>query len=667
MHLIKASSVSYPMNKIGSIFLIKLFKQNLGGILLKISLILIIEMIMVLYYTAPAFAEKSFYFYTIEKLFLPDFARLEDPNLDLFIDAENRLYILNLKGDQLCISDNHGPSLKKRYDTEDFFSTGNTDFSNHLTKFKLHLPPAITSKKASFWVNGGYIYLKPSEDHLVWVFNLKGELINKIQLKVPENSYLLFTDIVVDQRGYIYLLERNSFQIEVFDLEGNFCGIFTKSGNRENQLPGSPDSIFIDDEGSIYCLVSISGMNKSQIVKYSYQGRKIRTYPDVPEGHYVNIYVDQYQNTFTVNPEESLIEKFDRRGEKICQFQTNCSSGMAVNDQGIVYLVSEKNVILNLMYPATLIQWIDRGNAAFLDESWDLAEKCFLKAKVLDNHVDYIHLALGEIYYQQHQWIKAMNEFKFIKDNWRYSQTQMQFRNDLLINGWPLIATGLLVGSFLISTFIIFIKHYAFSRHISFLRIIWQPEITLKTQTRTMRPLTAVILIMMFAIVHFFSWFLSNPIFTGERQLFSWLVFERSFLITLALIVIWSVTAYKVGELFQGLAKYSDLLNGTAICLIPAIIFDPILTLLSHLLTYGELWIYKCLYGILIGWIIILFFNKIRVTEDFDWSKSLGVGLVNLAATALFLVFLGFIVAINQQIGSFITEVFKEIYNRFTV
>lgn len=659
LHPRRAAAV-YPTNSSEAMSEIKS-----GFILRKIVLIIVAGVILATFFSMPA-AAGSLYS-TIGRLYLPDFGRYEDSNLDLFIDEENRLYILNLKADQLYILDNQGLPPKKATTAEGFYSTANTAHYNQLTKVKLHLPASFTDKKAGFWVEDGRIYLKPSADYLVWVYNLRGELLKRIELKVPGDSYLLFTDIAVDPRGYIYLLESNSHQIEVFDSEGNFCGTFTKSGSRENQLPGSPQSIFIDKEGSIYCLVSLPGKSGSQIVKYSYQGRKIITFPEVPEEHYVNIYVDQHQNTFAVNPERSLVEKFDRRGRSICKFEAGCLSGLAVDNRGLVYLDCGKNVFINLMCPATVIQWIELGNAALLDELWDEAEKCFLKAKVLDNQADYIHLALGEVYYQQRRWIKAMNEFKFIKDNWRYSQTLTRFRNNLIINDWPLIVTGLLAVGLFMGMFIAFLRRFPFGRRLSLAGIIWRPANTLKTQIRTMNPFTTLTLILLFPPVHYFSRLLNNPIFTGERRFFSWPVFERDVLIALGLIFIWTVTAYKVGELFQGLAKYRDLIDGTAICLIPALVCEPILALLSHLLTYDELWIYQWLNGLLVGWMVILFLNKIRVTEDFGWAKSLGVGLVNLAATGLFLVFLGFIVAVNQQMGSFLTEIFKEIYNRLTV
>jgi tetratricopeptide (TPR) repeat protein len=633
--------------------------------------VLLTGLLLLLFHGGPAYAAGGFYFPNSERLSLPDSLGSET-KLTLFIDEQDRLYILNFSADQMLIYGGSGfvPRQVTGWN-EPEYSRGDRP-RQLLTKWRLHLPAELLTKTVSFWVNGDRIYVKPAGDHFIWIYNIRGDLLERLPLKVPANSFMVYTDIAVDQRGYVYLLESGALRVDVFDTEGNNCGIFTSSGHRDNQLPGLLESIFIDNQGSLYCLVKIPGIDKSQIVKYSYQGRKLATFPQYPEHLYANIYVDQYQNLFAVAPAESLVDKFDLRGRKICWFQTPCQSGLAVDHAGQVYLDSGKNGAITRMYPTTVIQWIDAGNAALLDESWEVAERHFKRAQVLDNQLDYIHSILGEVYFRQHRWNEAMDEFKYLKDNWRYSQTLTQFRNTLLLNYWPLIIVILLMAGFGI------IKLFSYARarqakpssawrHLSFISVIWRPSAALQTKSRSMSPVTAVLIIIIFVIIHYLSRIGTNPIFTGERQILSWVIFGRSLFLIGALIFIWSLTAYKVGELFYGLASYTHILNSTAICLVPMIAGEPVLALLSHLLTFDEFWIYQWLYYLLFSWTVILVFNKIRLTEDFSWSKALGVGLINLASTALFIVFLSFMMGVNQQLISFLTDVYKEIYNRFTV
>ncbi len=595
-----------------------------------------------------ALADWNPYFPATERFALPVSGAVEATKLDLYIDDQNRLYVLDLKNNQLYIF--------KELDRN----------NGEVVKFQLNLPPEILMKPASLWVNNSVIYIKPNDDHFVWLYNTRGQLIRKVLLIVPQD-YAVFTDMAVDQRGYIYVLESVTFRVEVFDKDGNFRGIFTRNGRRENELPGTPECIFIDGEGCINFSVRIPGIEKSQLLKYSYQGNWLETFIEPPLHHYTSIYADKYQNLFAVAPDESLVVKFDRRGRKICQFRIGCLSGMAVDHQGRVYLDSGKSGLLNLMYPATMIRLVDQGNEALMDGFWDDALKFFRRAQVLDNQMEYIHLTLGEVYFHQHNWIQSMNEFEFLKDNWRYSQALTNFRNDLFTNYWPYFLAGLLGLGLLIPYLLSLLKGLSISRQLSFLKVIWNPSAVFGTETGSISIVISWIYLIVFGITHYLSWYFTNPIFITERQVFSATIFGRGLFIILGLVVIWSVTAYKVGELFQGLAKYSQLFNGTAVCLVPLLAGEPVLALLSHWLTYDEYWIYQWLTYGLIGWVILLFLNKIRITEKFDWKKTLGVGLVNLAATALVLVFLGFLVGVNQQLISFLHEIFNEVYNRLTV
>lgn len=646
------------------------FKCWIGNHGITVILWLMVGLLPFVFFCSPTFGAGEFYSPNTDRFSLPDSFGVET-KLSLFIDEQDCLYILNPNSDQMYIYAVSDMDLNPSLGLEPP-NYGKGKLSRQLlAQWRLHWPPELLRKPVSFWVSGNRIYIKPSEDNRIWIYNPVGDLIQILPLKVPENSFLVYTDIVVDPRGYIYLLESGALRVDVFDSEGKLSGAFTQRGLRENQLPGLLERIFMDNQGDLYCLVKIPVIDKSQIVKYSYQGHKLATFPDLPEHLYSDIFVDQYQNLFAVAPGESLVDKFDSRGRKICGFQTPCQSGLAVDHNGRVYLDTGKNGSITGLSPTTVIQWIDRGNAALLDESWDVAEKCFRRAQILDNQLDYIHSALGEVYYRQHRFIEAMNEFKFLRDHWRYSQTLTQFRNSFVLNYWPLVILIVIVAGFGILKLVAYQRTHSIKwpvwRYISFLSVLWKPGEAFRIKSRSMSPQTAVLIIVAFITTHYFSSIGTNPIFSGERQILSWVIFGRSFLLIGALTFIWSLTAYKVGELFYGLASFKQIFSSTALCLAPMMVGEPVVALLSHFLTFDELWVYQWLNYLLYGWTVVLIYNKIRIVEDFNWNKALGVGLIIVSSAFLFIVFLGFMMGVNEQLFSFLTDVYKEIYNRFTI
>lgn len=613
----------------------------------KSGLCIILGCFMTLYFCGAATAQWGAYFPAKVQLMLPITVPDEDiPQWELFTTEQDQLYALNFKTGHLAAFDRQG-SIQRL--------------------INLPIPTDILAKNGHMWIQGDRIYLKPTADDLIWIFNMHGALLRKIKLQNATDTYYDFTDLVIDPREYFYLVDSKSVEIKIFNPDGGYEGVFLKKGDRANNLPGLPESFCLDNQGNFYLAVLGADTYRSRIVKYSYQGRFLTTFvEDSATHHYRTIWVDQFRNLYALAPEESLVVKFDSRGQKICQFQAGCLSGLAVNSQGTVFLASPKGNMINQFSPSRVITLIDRGNRALADNRLDQSKSCFQQALVLDNQLDYIHSILGEVYFHQQRFIQAMTEFQYLRDHWRYSQSLTSFRNEVLVNYGPaygaLLAGIIGLGSLLAFYF----RKRRLLHRFSVIKVLWHPGAILQNAASIMTPVGAWILVLVFIVSHYLSWYYTNPIFTAERQVFSLQIFGRNLAMILILTVVWSGVAYKMGELFQGLAKYHAILAGTALSLIPMILGFPLLTLLSHLLTYDELWIYQWLNYILIFWVAGLFLMTLKETEVFSWSKALAIGLVNLAASGLVLLFIGFLVGVNQQLASFLSELTHELYTRLT-
>jgi tetratricopeptide (TPR) repeat protein len=572
-------------------------------------------------------------------------AEAEMPKWELFVGEQDQIFALDFKNGQLVVFDSQGREIKHR--------------------INLPFPSDVLANNGSMWVSKDRIYLKPAIDDSVWVFNLKGLLMQKIKLESPMDNFYDFWDIVVDPRGYIYLLDGRTYEIKVFNPEGGYEGVFLKKGERPNDLHGAPDSFCIDNEGSFYFAARVSGSLQSRIHKYSYQGRFLTTFVESPATHYYRtIWVDSYQNLYALAPDESLVVKFDPRGQKICQFQTGCLAGLASSRNGTVLVASSKRNEINRFLPSQVIELIDEGNRAFSDKKFDHAESCFKQALVLNNQLDYLHSIMGEVYYHQRRFRKAMIEFGYLRDYWRYSQSLVEFRNELIINYGIYYGAVLAVIIGLGCLTAHYLRRYNSSKGSSLIKVPQLRKGLLFGATQTLTPIGAISLILFLIVSYYLSWYYTNPIFIAERQVFSVLIFGRHLTIFITLTLVWSVVAYKVGELFQGMASYRAILSGTAVSLIPLIWGFPLLALISRLLTYDLLWIYQWLNYLLILWVAALFVKTLKETEVFSWSKALGVGLVNLAASGLALLFIGFLLGVNQQLASFLTELIYEVWTR---
>lgn len=592
--------------------------------------------------TAMGISEE--YLFSEERLELPGFPALDETKLEMFVDSNNILYVLNLRANLLYIID------KER-------------ISSSIKKVQLSFPAESLTQEANLWVGSHNIYIKVYNDSVIWCFDKQGNFQRKIEIRKIKNNNRSFIDFAVDRRGYIYTIEETSGRIEVFNPSGLYKGKLAQIGSRFYDLRGLPQSLFIDNEGYIYVSTIIPGANNGEIVKYSYQGLVEQRYTEIPPCIYPYIYVDKIGNVFGVDRVNSAVTKFDRRGRLICRFKVNSIRALAVAKDGNIYLDNGQGGALTTMIPSETEYLVDRGTEAFLDKEWAKAEHFYKKALLRNNEMEFTHLALGEVYYNQQYWFKAMHEFKYIKDDWRYSQTLYEFRLFVILNYWPffIFALGVLIWLCIEANHLL--KRISESPLLSPLMVIWAPLQTIRKQKANQ--LQAFVIIIMFSVTEYLSWYFTNPIFVGERQVFSQQIFLWRLLTIIFLTSLWSWVTYKIGELFGGMAKsISFILSSTALCLVPLILFRPILALASHLLTYDELWVYQWANILLMGWVGILVVIKVGQTETFEWEKAVGITLLNILTATLIIGFLGFLVGVNQQIAGFVKDVFNEIYNR---
>jgi hypothetical protein len=579
---------------------------------------------------------------SIEPLVSPDLDTV--PDFDLSIDAEGNLYALNPLSGVVTVYGPHGAFL---------------------SRMDLHLPTDGATSNAVMWIQGKKIYTKQAGIDSIWVFDTRGVMEKRIDLTVRDAEHVDFTDFVVDSRGYIYLLENGSLELEIFDPDGTYRSVFVGSNMGTNSLPGWPESVFLDNEGNFYLTVRTDDSGDGVIVKYSFQGKKLLTYSHGSGvRHYRNVWVDANHNVYAAVPDQALAAKFDGLGKEICEFAADCAAGIAAGSDGTVYLSSKKIPAIGRYFPAQIIELIDLGNSASSRRLLDQAEEYLIRAMTLDNQLGYIHSALGEVLFHQRRWTAAMAEFKYLGDDRRYSQTLTKLRAELISEYWALIPAAILGLLLIIFVTAPLLRKTARIPGFSAVRVIWHPLSTLEKETARTSPVLSVVLILLFAMSSYESWYFTNPIFAPGRHVFSVPIFMRDLAVSGAFVLIWSLVAYKVGELFHGLARYPQLLAGTALCMVPLIIGNPLMALLSHVLTIGEISAYQGVRTVCVVWTALLALASIKYGEGFGWGRALGVGLLIAAATGLTLVMGGFLLGVNQQLTSFLGDLFNEIYTR---
>jgi hypothetical protein len=140
----------------------------------------------------------------------------------------------------------------------------------------------------------------------------------------------------------------------------------------------------------------------------------------------------------------------------------------------------------------------------------------------------------------------------------------------------------------------------------------------------------------------------------GQTSLFS---NSAEFLLPLAT---WIVANYLVGDLYEGEANLAEVLTGSAYAMLPFIILQLPLALLSHVLvpSDGILHLIQLFQRL---WVLYLFFTQVRVLHNLEWGQAFKASIVTLLGIGVIWTMFLVVTGLGQQAYSFVHQIIQEI------
>ncbi len=534
-----------------------------------------------------------------------------------------------------------------------------------LRSFTLGLDADSAAQDARMWITGGEIFARAGGGSAIHVYDTLGKRLRSIELKPRDPAHADFTAFAVDPKGTIYVVESGSLEVEIFNPDGSYAGVFAARDAGIDPLPGWPECMAIDGSGNVYLAVRLDDSGRSVIAAYSPRGRlRAAMSHAAAVRHYRGIAVDALHNVYAAAPDSSMVAKFDPEGREICEFPAVCGSGIAAGADGSLYLGSKTGGSVARYFPSQVIGLIDLARGEDGAGRPARAEELLRGALELDNQLLYIHDRLGELYYRQRRWAEAMAELRAAGDGPRYSQTLEAARAELLSRAWPALPPAALALALLLFAGAPFAGRISRLRGVAALRSVWRPFIVLREQEARFPLLGAAVLIILFAASSYLGWFFTNPLFAPGRRQFSLTLMLRDLAVSGGFVLVWSLVAYKIGELFYGLARYSQVFAAAAYCTVPLTLANAAASALSHALAVREAFVFPWIRGACIAWAAFLFLAAIKRLQGFTRARAFGVWLLTAAATGLSIVLAGFLLGVNQQLFGFLRELVNELYTR---
>ena len=127
---------------------------------------------------------------------------------------------------------------------------------------------------------------------------------------------------------------------------------------------------------------------------------------------------------------------------------------------------------------------------------------------------------------------------------------------------------------------------------------------------------------------------------------------------------LWCVSNWCITTLMDGEGSFRDIAITTAYALMPLVLINIPMIILSNFITKEEIAFYALLNSISIGWAALLLFVGIMTVHQFSVSKTLATIAIAVVGMVVIL-FLGLLfVSILQQVLAFLTVLYKEIAMR---
>jgi sugar lactone lactonase YvrE len=574
---------------------------------------------------------------------------LEVPN-DIFINDNNDAYIV---------------------------STNEAGTSGKIIKFNLStetvevLADDFLINPTGVFVNDeGLIFVADRAAKLAYKLDTDGTIIDTYD---RPTSPLFGTDdfsprkIVSDSRGNVYVLNNGTRGLVQYSNTGTFLGYFGTNTiqpsfrtvlqytffteeQRENLFSIAPPEISnmaIDDRGLIH--TTSLGVEEFGVKRLNISGDNLLP-SMMNELDLVDIFVGPIGNIYTISKSGTITE-YDMEGNLLFTFggqdESNQIKGLfgipsaiAVDEKYNIYVLDEANQELQIFIPTEFSSLVHTALNLYQEGQYIEAEGPWREVLKMNDLFDLAHQGLGNAYYSLGNYEEALEEYRVSYDRDGYSDAFWEVRNEWLLNN---------VGNVLAGLFIVLLI-YVLNLKLKFMQVVFKPikkavrkgrdksrlldeslylfsylrnpadaSFEIKRRNRVGYLSASFVLLVFYALYIIYIYrlgFLFNHRVVADIN-----VVEETMKIFLPFFL-WVGSNYLVSSIREGEGRFKDVYITTIFALSPYFLVLPVLTVLSHALTYNEQFLMTALSNVSIGVTAIYFFFMVKETHFYQMKET---------------------------------------------
>ena len=181
----------------------------------------------------------------------------------------------------------------------------------------------------------------------------------------------------------------------------------------------------------------------------------------------------------------------------------------------------------------------------------------------------------------------------------------------------------------------------------------------IKRERGKFRPLPVLILYVLAVAVNYLYIFMVHFPLSGKQPIDANIALE--FAIIFVPLLTWSLASYLITSIINGESKFTELLTGYAWCLVPYIIFTPILGIISNVLSFEQAAAYFFFKYVSLLWVLLLVFLALKYMNDYTVLQAAGVAFLSVLMMVVIWAVIFLLASLTLQFFSFFGDVYTEI------
>ncbi len=561
-------------------------------------------------------------------------------------------------------------------------------------------------------------YVADRDAKKIFVFDENGEMIQSYgrpdAAMYGETQDFLPLKVVVNESGTMYVIcESNTngiVQISPVD-NGTFLGYFgtnatdpsiwnivwrsiltdAQRAKMQANIPATPDNMSIDEKGLIYTVTR--GEERETLKRLNIAGtnmidkENVERYEEVPAavavGNHDNVFVaSQMGYIYEYNNEGELLFVFGGSddGQQRIGLSTKVEA-IQVDTEDKIYVLDSDKAQIQIYEPTEFTNYLHSALFLFSKGRYTESKEPLSEVLKMNNLFDYANMAMGRALYKEENYEASLHYSKLAKDYEGYSDSFWEIRNNWLKRN---------LAAVIVIVFILYVlkkvieildkkKHildkprktlerFGNIRIVSELRYMFYYMrhpidgcYGIKREGRVSVLSSNILLafIMLFYIINkYFCGFLLKEVREGSYDIVSD--------IGLIIIILGLVVGcnYLMCTINDGEGKFKHIYCSFIYSMAPYLVFIPILFVLSHVLTFNEVFFVEFGTLFMVVWIAVLGFIAIKEINNYTVKETVKIIFLTLFTIFIACLLAFIIYVLWAQVFDFVQSLFGEVVYR---